>query len=406
MQALDEQVITIERALGERMVKHALFIVRRWLNELGEMTEYEDRYRVIYDQYDRYFDEWVQTNGANDDQVLDQMTTQAYRLVDDVYASLRIKRGLSPTMHGFNGQNPQSVMHYFSHCVQFESADIEWLQTVMNDSSSTAIGLVALTALCRNLRECFSEQAMLVLIEGINSSNMMIAEQCTANAIMLLAHYDVRIDFFPELQTAFLDVIDGKPVFETLCAVIKSVQMSLSDLIESGALDKDNIPPELQNLLDETGMKGIFSETDSQAISMPASEKEYIANIAQMMPDTWVYSVLVGEDEDRKQKMQLVYLYIGNMDMMWDDADRVEQILHHKFRTKHNATAKDYINYGHCLMLKGDRMMAFESYREARRLCKTAKAFYTLFRPGRRQLVDRGVPVEQVYLIEDQLFSI
>jgi hypothetical protein len=51
-------------------------------------------------------------------------------------------------------------------------------------------------------------------------------------------------------------------------------------------------------------------------------------------------------------------------------------------------------------------MMAFENYREARNMCKTAKEFYALFRPDRRHLVDRGIPVEYVYMIEDQLFSI
>lgn len=32
MKPLEEQVITIERALGERMIKHALVVVRSWLN--------------------------------------------------------------------------------------------------------------------------------------------------------------------------------------------------------------------------------------------------------------------------------------------------------------------------------------------------------------------------------------
>ena len=91
--------------------------------------------------------------------------------------------------------------------------------------------------------------------------------------------------------------------------------------------------------------------------------------------------------------------------MMWDKTEAAEQMLVRKLRTK-GGDAKDYINYGHCLLLKGDRLMAFENYREARRLCQSAKEFYALFRPDRRHLVDRGVPVEYVYMIEDQLFSI
>ena len=49
-------------------------------------------------------------------------------------------------------------------------------------------------------------------------------------------------------------------------------------------------------------------------------------------------------------------------------------------------------------------MMAVENYRQARSLCKSVKAFHELFRPDRGFLVDKGVPLEQVYLIEDQMF--
>ena len=164
----------------------------------------------------------------------------------------------------------------------------------------------------------------------------------------------------------------------------------------------DNLPEELQNLLGESGIQDNYQETE---VLMPASEKEYMAGLVQMLPDTWVYITLVGENEERKRKMRLLYLSVGNMNMMWDKTEAAEQMLVRKLRTK-GGDAKDYINYGHCLLLKGDRLMAFENYREARRLCKSAKEFYALFRPDRRHLVDRGVPVEYVYMIEDQLFSI
>ena len=46
-QTLDEQILTIERALGERMIDHALVIVRAWLNELGENNPYEEAYQAL-----------------------------------------------------------------------------------------------------------------------------------------------------------------------------------------------------------------------------------------------------------------------------------------------------------------------------------------------------------------------
>lgn len=403
MQAIEEQVYTIERALGERMVKHALFVVRLWLNELGEDNPFEDAYRSLFARYDDFFADWVVAGDGEQDEVLETMTSDAYRLVDAVYAELRIKRGMSPKMHGFNGENPQSVMHYFSSCVQFKDYDMDWLRSVLNDTNRSSIALMTVAALAKNLRECFSETAMMALVDGIHASNSLVAEQCLANVLLLLAHYDVRIDFFRELQEAFVEAIgDGEQAFETLCALIKSVKVNLSEMIASGEFSMDNLPEELQNLLGESGIQDNYQETE---VLMPASEKEYMAGLVQMLPDTWVYITLVGENEERKRKMRLLYLSVGNMNMMWDKTEAAEQMLVRKLRTK-GGDAKDYINYGHCLLLKGDRLMAFENYREARRLCKSAKEFYALFRPDRRQLVDRGIPVEQVYLIEDQLFSI
>ena len=47
-QSLDEQISTIERALGESMIEHALVVVRTWLNELGENKTAANIFRAIY----------------------------------------------------------------------------------------------------------------------------------------------------------------------------------------------------------------------------------------------------------------------------------------------------------------------------------------------------------------------
>ena len=98
------------------------------------------------------------------------------------------------------------------------------------------------------------------------------------------------------------------------------------------------------------------------------------------------------------------YLRLGNREFMWSHIDIAEQYFVELLR-KGSTKPMDYINYGHCLLLKGDRMMAFENYRQARQLCGNVKDFFNLFRPDRRQLVDCGVPVEFIYLIEDQLLK-
>ncbi len=295
-------------------------------------------------------------------------------------------------------------MHYFSSCIRFKDRDFQWIREAMNDQSRASIGLMAVAALAKNLRECFSEPALLLLIEGIGAANHVVAEQCLANVLLLLAHYDVRIVIFPDLQAAFLDAIgeNDNDAFETLCAIVRATKVSLRDMLAKKELSYEDLPTELQDLLSMTG-----SENDVSGIAswVPGSENEYMSGIVQILPDTWVYEVLVGDNNERQRMMEVIYLAVGRMDLAWGHTDRAERWLIQRLRSE-KATAMDYINYGHCLLLRGDRMMAYENYRQARSMCKNAKEFYALFRPDRRQLVEHGVPVEQVYLIEDQLFHL
>ena len=183
--------------------------------------------------------------------------------------------------------------------------------------------------------------------------------------------------------------------------MIRSTKMSLRDMLARNEISYDELPQELRDLLSMTG-----SENDISGISswVPSTEQEYMSGLIQILPDTWLYSVLVGDDAQRQRTIKLMYLSIGKMDLLWDNISLAENFLVQQLRNG-KATAMDYINYGHCLLLRGDRMMAFENYRTAREMCKGAKEFFSLFRPDRRQLVDRGVPIEHVYLIEDQLLQ-
>ena len=400
-QSIEEQMNMVERALGERMINHALVVARSWMNELGVDAETEAVYGAIFEEYDALFDGWLVMAGTDQDTRLDNLTSRSYRLLDDLYIRMRLKRGLSPQMQAFNGDNPQSVMHYFSSCVQLTQRDIDWFHAVIDDSSRSSLALMAIASLAKNLREIFSITALQLLIDGVEPVNHMVGEQSLANLLVIFAHYDVRIDFFPDLQDAFIEAIgDGERAFEIFCALIRSAETSLRDLMARNELSYDELPDELKDLLSATGTH------DISGISawMPATEKEYMSGIIQMLPETWIYSVLVGEDVERQRTVKLVYLGTGRMDLMWDDIEMAERWLVHRLRGD-KATTMDYINYGHCLLLKGDRMMAFENYRTARMMCKNAKTFLNLFRPDRHMLVEKGVPIEQVYLIEDQLLK-
>ena len=271
-QNIDDQVNTIERALGERMIRHALIILRSWLIELGEDNPYEARYADISERYKTLFEDFLTSDDPDREEQLDRMTGDTYRLVDDVYATLRVRKGISPEMHGFNGENPQSVMHYWSGCARFKESDFDWLRSVMNNPNSSAIALMAVSAISKNLREIFSAQAMLALIDGINSDSQVVAEQALANVMLLLAHYDVRIDFFPDIQNAFAEAIgDGESAFEVLCAMIRSTKVSLRDMLARNEISYDELPQELRDLLSLTG-----SENDISGITswVPNTEQE------------------------------------------------------------------------------------------------------------------------------------
>ena len=115
-QTLTDQIITIERALGERMIDHALIILRAWMNELGENNPYEQAYSDIEEQYNKLFTEWLTSDDPKGDEILDGLTGDTYRLTDAVYLDIRLKRGIAPEMHGFNKQSHQSILQYFSVC--------------------------------------------------------------------------------------------------------------------------------------------------------------------------------------------------------------------------------------------------------------------------------------------------
>ena len=131
-QTLAEQLVTVERALGERMIESALLVVRAWMNELEEANTFEERHASVRKRYNDLFRRWLTSSEEDIEEQMNALTGEAYQLIDEVYAELRMKRGLSPVMHGFNPDSVQSVMNYFMSCVRFRPQDLEWLSTRIN----------------------------------------------------------------------------------------------------------------------------------------------------------------------------------------------------------------------------------------------------------------------------------
>lgn len=398
---LEEQRNVIEHGLSERMINHAFTIVNQWTLELGFQT-YHPRIHAIIDSYNRTFDYYLTMDDPERDTLLDHLTHDAFKLADEVYVDLRLKRGLSPQVRGYNGDNIQSVMQYFSSCVKFTPEDYNWLRQIFADPDRQTLALMTLAALTPNLLECFDEQILLILIDNINQPQQFIADQALATSILVLARYDIRIDFFPDIQAAFEQAIgDGERAFQILNAYVHMVnQKPRRVAVDTSHLTLDTAQDFIRNIID----KDVSDVNMEDVITiMPESEREYLTEIVASLPNTWVYDVIIGEDNsEREQAINMAYLSIGGLDYMEDNLDIAEQFLVERIRTG-NAYAIDYINYGHCCFIRGDRLMAFENYRQARNMCKSLKEFYAIFRPGRTLLAEKQVPLEQIYLMEDHL---
>ena len=155
-QSISEQVMTVERALGERMIDHALVIVRAWLTELGENNRYEASFKQIQEQYNKLCAEWLIKGAEAVEAPLNKLTGDMYQLSDAVFAELSVTKGMAPQMHGFNPENKESVMQYFAHCVYLKQEDLDWLRTIADDDDKAPIALLAAGALSNNLREYFN----------------------------------------------------------------------------------------------------------------------------------------------------------------------------------------------------------------------------------------------------------
>ena len=259
-------------------------------------------------------------------------------------------------------------MNYFANCAKMRDEDLEWFRDIVQEGRRTETALITIDALSHNLREMFSIDNFLSLIDAMSASKEIISDQAIVNVLLLLVHYDVRIDFFPQIQDAFMAAVtdmgdDGERVFQVLCAAVEL--LTTPDKIE----------------------------------------QEYLKGLFPLVPQTWVYEVLVEGSPTREKALTHSYVTSGFPEMMWVHPEVAEQVFVNRLR-KGKGEARDYIRYAHCLMLKGDRLMAFENYKQARQMFSSVKDFYALFRPDRGTLVEHGIPLEQVYLIEDQLFRI
>ena len=403
---LTDQVMTIERSLGECMLETASSVIRMWLNELGDNNPYEEALQTIRKTYHDLFITWLNVDDPEAETALNKITGDAYQLADAVYADIRLKRGLSPQMHGFSKQSPESILHYFENCIRMKPEDWDWLREAMNSEDQSAAALVAIMALTRNMRECFSIDGFHTLIDGMASENEVVADLCITNVLSLLIHYDVRIDFFPQIQEAFVNTVSsmsdqGDHVFEVLCTFVECSKKAWLEDYAQGLVALSWMPKDLQKLVQMVNLDDSIPLLNAW---VPKEEAKYMEELVTNLPNSWVYEVLVHGNIVREKNLAYIGLQCGYREMLWNHPDVGERVYRDILR---NGTEKpmDYINYAHCLLLKGDRMMAYENYKQARQLCGSLRDFYDIFRPDRRALVEHGIPLDYVYALEDNLVN-
>lgn len=401
---LDEQRDMIERALGERMLNHAFVVLHQWLQELG-FEMYGDRLQSLEQNYDSLFRFYLNSEDPDRDQILDYMTGLTYRLVDEIYVDICLKRGKYPQMVGYDRDNIESVLRYFGSCPRLRDEDYDYLRDITVHEPMPASALLVMAAVVHLLKDCFVEQTILCLIEALNSENRLIADQAMVAVTMLLVHYDIRIDYFPDIQNAYLEAIgDGEKTFRSILSLIVNANRGSMEISKPINLSQsDDVEGALEDVLNE--QFGEETEDMERVVSwIPSDEADYYRGLANILPGTWLIDALIGEDENRQTMFSRAYLEAGNMELWWDNLDEAEILLTELLRSP-SPQPRDYINYGHICFLKGDKLMAYENYREARRIYGSAKQFLSVFRPDRRFLVDHGLTLEEVYLMEDQLLK-
>ena len=77
----------------------------------------------------------------------------------------------------------------------------------------------------------------------------------------------------------------------------------------------------------------------------------------------------------------------------------------HRLEEMNKTNEIDWINMGHIHFIQGNRMDAYQSYRRAMMQMADLKKFLAAFRPDRPLLVEKGIRLDEVYLMEDQLIS-
>lgn len=431
--SVEEQYLSVQHMLSQRMLSHAESIIRQWAIQLNRQ-EYYDRIASLSSRYDATFQYYLSTpvhyDGDPDcavdderDHILDELTQAYYDLTDTIYADLARKEGIFPTIAGFDTSSEDSMMRYFSFASPLRDEDLAWLEQTCIEAENEDLCTHLVSALAANVRQhVFSAPAVLSLIRIALGPVEPVAYQATAQLIMLLAHYDTRIDFYPDIQQAFQDLVaDSDRAFALLGAVISD------DQHRTAAPEIRELFHSTLEILPSTGVFSAICTTDAQRqqvaelyVDLGMNEQAFdqvlmgrsdIITDRELRADYYLYNELYDEAFADYQHLidvgvatDRTYFRAAWSALMIGDYAHAEQYMIYRLRLPAPVT-EDYLNYGHLCFVRGDKATAYEYYLLARQNAGSLRHFKDTFCPDRKVLADMGIPLQEIYLMEDRLLQ-
>lgn len=465
---VNTQYAAVSKMLSDSMLHHTSTILRQWINTLmpasGMQSPEGLRLQSLLRHYERIRREYLaepesvrNTENSLVMSEIDDLTAEFYRLTDELYADMLLHDGIAPEMHGYNRENANSIVNYFAACPHLQDEDLDWFDSLVTEPEHSGTGLLVTAALGHNLRNVFSESAMYSLLRAARSEVPVVASQAMAHVILTLAHYDSRIDYFPDLREEFLS-LDMSMAYQVLSGLVYGAKSKLRDLLTQEDFDEEELPDEIREAFSDDKDVSL----DDLVKHLPEGENQYMVDMISFLPETWVFGVIIDSD-DRREEIAELYVRLGMAEVAYDGIclgrldlcttprlragmllheglyeealeayqelekmfpndrkigfkigwcamlakqyDLAEEYMVERLRGK-NPNLEDYINYAHLCMIRGDRMSAYEYYREARRQAGSLKRWKVSYCPDRKMLIEHGVPTDQVYLIEDLMVSI
>lgn len=364
-----EQYQNVQRMLAQRMLLHAESILRQWARELDE-SRYYDRLSSLNSNYNATFSHYLSTPihfdgdpGSKDDderdQILDSMTREYFVLTDDLFEALMLKRHMA-----------------------YKSDFRELPENIAN----------------------------------IKNDNRELATAAMAQTIMQLVHYDSRIIYFPEIRQSFLEAIGNREeAYFTLVAIVKSLPLNHNKELENEyipALPQTWVYNQIVRTQPEREkLAWVYREVgfEEDAFNNVLMGRVDIVQDDELRADMAIYEDLYMEAlegyealEQRGVNKPKITFRIGWCALLVADFEKAERYMVARLREK-DPRPEDYLNYAHLCFLRGDKVTAFEYYREAKKQIGDIKTFKEAFCPDRKVLADLGIPLTEIYLMEDNL---